>query len=71
MMSLIDLHQTLSSILIQKTNYLFQNHWRDKDHIFVQSNRSFIERKLFWKVISDQCFSYLSEQFFQSSLFDK
>ena len=71
MMSLINLHRTLSQILIQKTNYFFQNHWRDRNHIFVQSNRSSIERKLFWKVISDQCFFYLSEQFFQSLFFDK
>jgi len=53
MTSLINLHRTLSQILIQKTNYLFQSHWRDRDHIFVQSNRNSIERKLFWKVISD------------------
>ncbi len=71
MMNLIDLHQTLSQILIQKTSYFFQSHWRNKDYIFVQSNQSFIERKLFWEIISDQCFFYLSEQFFQSSLFDK
>ncbi len=56
MMSLINLHWTLSSILIQKISYLFQNHWKDRNHIFVQSNWSSIERKLFWKVISDQCF---------------
>ncbi len=63
--------QALTQILIQKTSYLFQSYQRDKDHIFVQSNQSSIERKLFWEVISDQCFFYLSEQFFQPSLFDK
>ncbi len=30
--------QILSQILIQKTNYLFQSYWRDRDHIFVQSD---------------------------------
>ncbi len=49
MTSLIDLHRTLNQILIQKTSYLFQNHWRDKDHIFVQSNRSSIEKNYFEK----------------------
>ncbi len=71
MTSLINLHWTLSQILIQKTSYLFQSHWRDRDYIFVQSNQSSIERKLFWEVISDQCFFYLSEKFFQPSLFDR
>ncbi len=71
MTSLIDLHWTLSLILIQKTNYFFQNHQKDRDYIFVQLNQSFIKRKIFWEVISDQCFFYFSEQFFQSSFFNK
>ncbi len=71
MMSLIDLYWTLSQILIQKTNYLFQSYWRDRNYIFVSSSQSSIERKLFWEVISDQCFFYLLKQFFQSLLFDE
>ncbi len=62
---------SLSWILIQKTNYLFQNHQRDRNHIFVQSSQSFIERKLLWKVVSDWCISHLSEQLVQSAIFDK
>ncbi len=48
-MSLIDLHWTLNQILIQKTSYLFQNHWKDKDYIFVQLNWSSIKKNYFEK----------------------
>jgi hypothetical protein len=64
-------HSVSESDSDSKTSHLFKSHWKDKDHIFVQSSWSSIERKLPWKVVSDQCLSHLSASIFQSLIFDR